>query len=87
MVLPGSYQIEIDIELTGGNSPDPPDGSYGCTTMAPALNNSFFFVATTNYVGGYSNSAVYTKELKNRHQYLHICQLLEVTIMPALCWH
>ena len=86
MALPGSYQIEIDIELTGGNSPDPPDGSYGCTTIikvAPALNNS---VTTTNYIGGYSNSAVYTKELKSRHQYLHICQPLEVKI-PALCWH
>ena len=61
MALPGSYQIEIDIELTGGNSPDPPDGSYGCTTIikvAPALNNIFFFVTTTKYVGGYSNSAV-----------------------------
>ena len=46
MALPGSYQIEIDIELTGGNSPDPPDGSYGCTTIyevAPALNNRLFY--------------------------------------------
>ena len=42
-----ALQIEIDIELTGGNSPDPPDGSYGCTTInevAPALNNSLFFL-------------------------------------------
>ena len=62
MALPGSYQIEIDIELTGGNSPDPPDGSYGCTTINEVV---FFFVTTTNYVGGYFNSAVYTKELKS----------------------
>ena len=65
MALPGSYQIEIDIELTGGNSPDPPDGSYGCTTIYEMALTSFFFVITTNYVGGYSNSAVYTKELKS----------------------
>ena len=43
MALPGSYQIEIDIELTGGDSPDPPDGSYGCTTINEVALARFFF--------------------------------------------
>ena len=65
LALPGSYQIEILNLLE-----EIPQTLQMVAMAVPTINevalalSKFPFVTTTNYVGGYSNSAVYTKELR-----------------------